>query len=103
MAAAPLSEADLRGLRQYVGSVTASRDGSKIALSSPRGGRVLIMDAASQKPIRTLQAEDICGLAGMPGGFISTDGGGTIRRDNVILRRNPGVNWDNHMGFRKDG
>ena len=103
VAAVALSADALRALRHYVGSVTASRDGGKIALSSPRGGRALIMDAASQKPIRVLEAEDICGLAGSSGGFISTDGGGTIRRDDMILRRNPGVNWDNHMGFRKGG
>lgn len=99
--AAPLSEADLRALRQYVGSVAASRDGTRIALSSPRGGVVLIMDAASQKTIHTLKAEDICGLAAASVGFISTDGRGTIRQGDRILRRTPGINWDNHMGCRK--
>lgn len=72
--------ADLRlSLRNYIGSVAASRDGSVIAAASPIGGRIILLGLDG----RILGSEalpDGCGLAPLDDGhgFTATSGHGAI-------------------------
>ncbi len=48
----------LRDLRNYVGSVAASADGSLIAVSSPEGDTILAIDAASAEDLHAAGAQE---------------------------------------------
>lgn len=83
----------------YVGSVAFDIAGLRVAISSPRGGRVQIFDATGEH-LQTIQREDVCGLAPAGRGFFISDGlGGLIRADDQVhgLARKPGRAWDHHL------
>ena len=65
-------------LRNYVGSVAATADGNVVAISSPRGGRIMFFDLAGNVlGVETLA--DGCGLAPFgDGGIVATSGEGAI-------------------------
>lgn len=73
-----LPEEVLGGLSNYVGSVTASRDGSRVAVSSPEGNTVLAIDAESATPVASLNLADGCGLAPDGAGFLASSGQGAL-------------------------
>lgn len=85
------------GMRQYVGSMAVSRDGARIAATSPVGGRMLIFDARTRDLIATRDVADICGVAGDGGDFFASDGRGRLWRGDTLLSEDPGVAWDNHL------
>ncbi|MEL6979414.1 MAG: DUF1513 domain-containing protein [Pseudomonadota bacterium] len=87
------------GMRGYGGSVAFSETGARVGLTSPRGGRLQIFDAASGAFEAERLAPDICGLAGRGGGFLATDGGGGILtvEGKMIDRRFHRLSWDNHL------
>jgi hypothetical protein len=93
----PDSEGRFRALRQYVGSVCASPDGRRVAVSSPRGGLVLTWNAETREFLGQIPVEDGCGLAADGGGFLISSGTGAVRRGGAVVRRFPAVSWDNHM------
>lgn len=67
-------------LANYIGSVAAGRDGTVIAASSPRGGRIVFF-AADGRFLGVRDLADGCGLAPATGdAFIATAGGGEIER-----------------------
>jgi hypothetical protein len=65
-------------LRNYIGSVAATADGSVIAASSPRGGQIIFIDVAGN----VLGAEalvDGCGIAAVGDRrLVATSGEGVI-------------------------
>ena len=77
-----LLDADPRlpvALEGYVGSMAASRDGSTIAASSPKGGRILLIDAGSRRVVAQERLFDGCGVTGTgPHAFLATSGAGTV-------------------------
>lgn len=87
-------------LSNYVGSVV-SRDG-RIAFTSPRGGRAVILDPAHDAILVSQAEADVCGVAGLaPGAFLLTTGfgavvsveiGGTVRPLAALT----GYQFDNH-------
>ncbi len=88
---------DLFAMKGYAGSVAAV--GERIAISSPRGGAVMIFDR-SGAPLATHRRADVCGLAALEGGFVASDGSGALWRLSAEamepLARHD-VAWDNHM------
>lgn len=93
--------ADVRlGLRNYVGSVAASADGTIIAASSPRGGQVMLVDL-SGRVVGVTALPDGCGLAPRDDGFVATSGEGAIVAIGTDGRRsdlaNGRVAFDNHV------
>jgi len=68
----------LGDLRNYVGSVAASRDGAMIAVSSPEGNTVLAIDAQSAAPVTMLRLQDGCGIAPSGAGFLASSGEGAL-------------------------
>ncbi|HET7714893.1 MAG TPA: DUF1513 domain-containing protein [Bauldia sp.] len=85
------------GMRQYVGSVAASRDGMRIAATSPVGGRMLIFETARRSLIATRDIADVCGVAGEGRDFFTSDGRGRLWRGETLLSEDPAVAWDNHL------
>ncbi len=84
-------------MRQYVGSVAVSRDGARIAATSPVGGRMLVFDVATRNLVATRDIADVCGVAGDGGDFFVSDGRGRLWRGDTLLSQDPAVAWDNHL------
>lgn len=97
---------DLRtDLRNYIGSVAASADGSVISVASPVGNRIVFMNLAGDV-VGWDRLDDGCGLAHTEGGgFVATSGGGEIidvapgseRRDVAMLD----LAFDNHIAIAR--
>lgn len=90
-------EESYRALRNYVGSVAANASGARVAVSSPRGGRVLVWEAASGRLLEERAIDDVCGLAAAGPAFLESDGKGRLWRGAALLRRDEAVAWDNHL------
>ncbi len=97
LAKAPL--ADELVMQGYAGSIAFSGDGSELAITSPRGGRMhRFTDDGSF--IDALSRPDVCGLAPLGRGYLASDGlGGLIAVESggaVALGRLDCA-WDNHI------
>jgi hypothetical protein len=68
----------LGGLRNYVGGLAVSGDGATIAASSPVGGAILCIDAASARPLSTTLLRSTCGVAPDDRGFLASNGFGEL-------------------------
>ncbi|MEM8596727.1 MAG: DUF1513 domain-containing protein, partial [Pseudomonadota bacterium] len=84
----------------YAGSVAFTGAGTRAAITSPRGGRVMAWDVAGG-PAISWSRPDVCGLAPSPGGWLATDGlGGVIQLDVDLTPkaaiRHDGA-FDNHL------
>ncbi|WP_279480019.1 DUF1513 domain-containing protein [Aureimonas sp. SK2] len=94
-------EESLVGFDNYVGSVAASRDGARIAFASPRGNRVLVLDAASGQEVASMPLAEGCGLApdASAGGFLATGSGGAVAHwpETARPQSHADVVWDNHI------
>lgn len=84
-------------LADYVGSVAANGDGSKVALTSPRGGCIQVWDADTLKLTEQRAVSDICGVTPWESGFVSSDGSGRIWQNAELIASHPGWSWDNHL------
>lgn len=95
----PPPEDEALAMRGYATSVAFSGDGRQVALTSSKGGRVQIHDAAGM-PVVSLSRADVSGIAPAPGGFLLTDGTGLVAAldgDGLHpLTRSPRA-WDNHL------
>ncbi|MCV2868928.1 DUF1513 domain-containing protein [Defluviimonas sp. WL0002] len=86
-------------MQGYAGSVTFFEDGRKVAISSPKGGRVQVFDAQGQYAYEVLRA-DVCGLAADGDLLAMTDGHGAfvLMRDRVPAGHSRANRaWDNHI------
>lgn len=97
LAEAPL--ADELAMKGYAGSIAFSADGSEIAITSPKGGR-LHRFAPDGAFIAAQVREDVCGLAPHPEGLLASDGfGGMIvvgpEASRPLARHD--LLWDNHI------
>ena len=94
---APL--ADELAMDGYAGSVAFSGDGSEIAITSPRGGRIHRFSDSGEF-LGAISRSDVCGLAPHAGGYMASDGLG-----GVLLIGPEGArplalaeaSWDNHL------
>lgn len=100
---AVLSPEDMGGAMQgYAGSIAIDRTGGMVALTSPRGGAVMIHDAATGAVLATHRRSDLCGAARADdGGFTLTDGLGAVWAADAdglrLVSRAEGFAWDNHL------
>nr|WP_303623741.1 DUF1513 domain-containing protein [Shimia sp. CNT1-13L.2] len=94
------TEQEQDALRGYVGSVTFSQDGAQVAISSPRGGVVQVIDVAEMRVAHSVEMPDVCGIGADENGFVLTSGDGRVARVDenrfVDLGRQD-LRWDNHM------
>lgn len=89
----------LDGLRNYIGSVAVSADGARVAVSSPEGGRVLVLDAGRGTLSRALDLANGCGIAPAGAGFAASSGTGELvgLDGEALAGRQFGFNFDNHL------
>ncbi len=83
----------------YAGSVAFDQAGTLIGITCPRGARLHVFsgEGAFRNAIRR---PDICGVAPAPGGFLATDGLGSIHAvgpDGLRSLTTQRRAWDNHL------
>lgn len=90
-------EGDALRMKGYAGSIARAADG-RLAISSPKGGVVQVFDAEGQF-LATHARADVCGLAALGTGFVTSDGHGWICALNseIAPMARQDVAWDNHM------
>ena len=79
------------GLAHYIGSVTTSHDGKKIAFTSPKGSRLIIVDAERKIVIENANHNEICGIAPAQNQLAMTSLSGKFNGKPYPLY------WDNHL------
>jgi hypothetical protein len=90
----------MRDMQGYVGSIAYVNISQSIAVTSPRGGRVQVYDAASRKIADERWNNDVCGVAETRDGFVLTSGTGGL--ESIVglapsyFRTEP-LHWDNHL------
>lgn len=88
-------------MKGYAGSCAFSASGARVAISSPKGGRVQIYDGDTGGAIRSVAISDVCGLGpAAEDGFTATDGFGGVRLitpDGVEIGARTPVSFDNHL------
>ena len=85
-------------MQGYAGSIAMAADGT-IALTSPRGGVVMI-HGADGTHLATHTRAEICGVAAVGDGLMASDGMGALWRcdtDGLALLSPGGPAWDNHL------
>lgn len=90
----------VRNLHGYGGSIAFSPDGTQVAVTSPRGGVVQLMDCASGDLLREEQMADVCGIAPLGTGFAASTGSGRFYRIAAIgwqPLQQADLAWDNHL------
>lgn len=96
-------ERDRVDLKGYVGSVAASRDGSVIAASAPKAGRIVFIDSASGAIKAASDFRDVCGIAGDHDAvFATTSGFGVMRHERpgavpISEAELQDIAFDNHL------
>ncbi len=88
---------DYRGMNHYIGSVAASRDGTQVAVTSPRGGRMLVFDTATRALIARRQIADVSGVTTRGDAFVTSAGTGDIDTHATRLAAHAPLAWDNHL------
>ena len=89
---------DLASLSNYIGSVAASRDGERVAVSSPTGGTMMILEASTGNVLERVSLKDGCGLAPDTDGFLATSGrGDVLRLEAAEHAAMSALAWDNHI------
>ncbi|EBA16715.1 hypothetical protein RSK20926_02884 [Roseobacter sp. SK209-2-6] len=97
-----LAEGDprLHNLNGYGGSLAFSADGAEIAVTSPRGGVVQVMNTQSGEIVREHQLADVCGLSSGRSHLIASTGQGHIcqltPKGSTLLHQDE-IAWDNHL------
>ncbi|TPM39114.1 DUF1513 domain-containing protein [Mesorhizobium sp. B2-3-4] len=87
----------LSGFRNYIGSVAANPLAGTVAVSSPEGNSLVVIDAGSGKVVSTSALVEVCGVAPDGAGFMATTGAGEIIEGGGARRSEPDYVWDNHM------
>lgn len=86
-----LPEETTIGLANYVGAIAVNRREGLVGLTSPNGGRFVVLDAKTGRVVRDEAIADAAGIAAAPHGFAvsSYDGRFAGRREDVA--------WDQHI------
>ena len=93
----PLERDVLRSLNGYIGSVAAARDGKRVAVTSPRGNRLLVFGSDVPTLERAAHIVDVCGVAASASGFAVTGGAGGVRINTKNVQNDESIAWDNHL------
>lgn len=91
-------------LNHYTGSAAATADGRFVAVTSPRGGVMAVIDAKARHVLFRASLRDGCGVAAGGDGFVVTSGLGggiTVGTDGAVAALPAGwverLRWDNHL------
>ena len=97
LALVPAPRSVYASMKRYVGAIAASRDGTRVAATSPRGGRLIVWDARTCRVLETRRIEDVCGVAPGERGFVASDGLGTVWIGGEEVSKDDRAQWDNHL------
>lgn len=92
-----IPEDTLRSMRNYVGSVAYNAKENMIAISSPRGNRMAVVDAGTAALRHVESLTEVCGLASHGEGFVASTGDGAIVFASGAHKRYDDLVWDNHI------
>ena len=87
----------LSGFRNYVGSVAANPSAGTIAVSSPQGNRMAVIEAATGKVVADRALTEVCGIAADHDFYLATTGEGRIVCASGEEATLPAYVWDNHI------
>lgn len=87
----------LGGLRNYVGSVAANTGAGTVAVSSPQGNSLVVIEAVGGRVVSTRPLAEVCGIAPDGGGFLATTGAGDIVDSEGSSIAADDYVWDNHL------
>lgn len=93
----PAAPAHHDRLARYVGSVAARRDADLVAVTSPRGGRLLLVNSQTGGVVEERVVDDICGVAPGDRGFLASDGEGRLWSTGTLMTNTASRAWDNHI------
>lgn len=86
-------------MQGYAGSVAFCGDGTEVAITSPKGGKVQRFDATGVF-LGAVTRADVCGVAAMADGLLTSDGLGAllaIRAGQAMPLARHNCAWDNHI------
>lgn len=84
----------------YAGSIAFDQSGQRIAVTSPRGGRVQAFQVDEGVPDLSVGKADVCGIAPAEAGFAVTSGDGSIAiglGSGLRMDVRADCRWDNHL------
>ena len=94
---------ELNDMRRYVGAMAASRDGTLISASAPRGGYVVHFSADTGRYVGRTEIPDSSGVTGYGAkSVLASNGEGRIveagaEGESRELASQPGIAFDNHL------
>ncbi|GMB80915.1 DUF1513 domain-containing protein [Shinella zoogloeoides] len=86
-----LPEETTIGLANYVGAIAVNRREGLVGLTSPNGGRFVVLDAGTGRVVRHEAVTDAAGIAAAPHGFAVSS------YDGHFAGRRADVAWDQHI------
>ena len=92
-----MPEPILAGFRNYVGSVAANRQAGTVAVSSPQGNCLAVIEAATGRIVATEALTEVCGLAPDGDSYLATTGTGAIVGVGGSQSGDADHVWDNHL------
>jgi len=92
-------------LQHYCGSACFDKSGEIVAISAPRGDKILFWSLADNNYLGSVKVRDGCGLAPakVAHAFVISSGRGRVYQYNVVnqqktlLLNNAALQWDNHL------
>ena len=87
----------LAAFNNYTGAIAANRDAGTVAVSSPQGNALAVLDAATGKVVSFQTMVEVCGLAPDHDGFMATTGRGAVVGGDGKDTRFDDYFWDNHV------
>ena len=98
-----MPERELNDMRRYIGAMAASRDGTLVSASAPRGGYVVHFSAESGRYVGRTRIADLSGITGYGAkSMLASNGEGLIVETEAdgaadAMVRQPGLAFDNHL------
>lgn len=92
-----LPETIVGGLHNYVGSVATNPDAGLVAVSSPQGNSLVLIETATGRIRETRAMTEVCGIAADRSGFIASTGTGRWQQPEAVAAEMPAYVWDNHI------
>ncbi|WP_313195537.1 DUF1513 domain-containing protein [Shinella zoogloeoides] len=86
-----LPEETTIGLANYVGAIAVNRREGLVGLTSPNGGRFVVLEAKTGRVVRDEAVADAAGIAAAPHGFAVSS------YDGQFAGRRADVAWDQHI------
>lgn len=87
----------LAAFNNYTGSIAANREAGTVAVSSPQGNALAVLDAATGAVVSFETLVEVCGLAPDRDGFMMTTGKGKVIGGAGDMASFDDWYWDNHV------